>query len=695
VVLVGAGESASNMESLVSPYAETLYLLSDAAINLEANANSTANRIGAQITTSGNIVPIKAEETNANAQSLGVSGNGWSKLYVGSDDSYGDSTIPIYWNNGVPTACTYSLNSKVNSSGTSNTLAYYSGTNEISSYTSPKGSGIKLWYLNAGVPTESSSTVGSSTDPVYLNSGTITKCLYSLGANVKSGTANRATYFNESNTVSAAGSIYMTSSQIGINTTSLSSPYLITTSSNTQTTVTPSLQVNGYSYYTNTAIYAADMRAIEFRPSGSIYNSYIYFGTAGNEALNFVNNQSLTSFIFWTGNRVEGSSQWFLDSDGNGRSDNPALQIKKNCVYINKLLSDGVTPGYNLYVNGTSFFNGQITSAGNIDPLTDSLSLGSSDYKWSKLYVGTADSYGSSTKPIYWNAGVPAACTYSLNAAVFSGTEYGVAYYSTAVSLTSTSAGTSGYLLQGNGSAAPSWIQATNSNTASTVVKRDSSGNFSAGTITASLLGDATTSSYPLGFDSRESSWTWGTLTTDNDYTQITNWKTSNGSSIAFAEKNKALYLQIDGFIYQNEGKYLVLDNNNYTNYTVTQTGSGASGTWGISISGTAAKATQLATARRLWGNSFNGTADISGNITVSVDGEANLTLTRTDTNTSGGMYVQGYEDGSLGFRTRVGSDSWDYLLYLRSDYGVILTTKNRGTSLPSSGVNGQIFFKY
>jgi hypothetical protein len=365
MTIVGAGESASNMQSLVSAGTETLYLLSDGSINLEANADTIANRIGAQITTSGNIVPIKAEATNTNAQSLGVSGNRWSKLYVGTADSYGSATNPIYWNAGVPTACTYSLNATVNS-GAVNSLAYYSAGTTVSAYTSTKGSGTKLWYLSAGVPTESSSTVGSSTAPVYLSSGTITKCSYSLSSTLNSGTANRAAYFSGVNAVSAAGSIYMSSSQIGINTTSLSSPYLITTSSNTQTTIVPSLQVSGYSYYTNTTIYASNIRAIEFRPSGSTYNSYIYYGTGGNEALNFVNNQSVTSFIFWTGNRVEGGSQWYLDSDGNARSDNPALQIKSNCVYINKLVSSGTTPSYKLYVNGTSYFNGTMNTSSNI-----------------------------------------------------------------------------------------------------------------------------------------------------------------------------------------------------------------------------------------------------------------------------------------------------------------------------------------
>lgn len=56
-----------------------------------------------------------------------------------------------------------------------------------------------------------------------------------------------------------------------------------------------------------------------------------------------------------------------------------------------------------------------------------------------------------------------------------------------------------------------------------------------------------------------------------------------------------------------------LLDNTNYTQYTVTKTGEGASGTWGINITGNSATTTKLATARTIWGQSFNGTANISG----------------------------------------------------------------------------------
>lgn len=46
-----------------------------------------------------------------------------------------------------------------------------------------------------------------------------------------------------------------------------------------------------------------------------------------------------------------------------------------------------------------------------------------------------------------------------------------------------------------------------------------------------------------------------------------------------------------------------------------TKTGSGASGTWGINVTGNAGTATKLQTARTLWGRSFDGTGNVSGNL--------------------------------------------------------------------------------
>lgn len=63
-----------------------------------------------------------------------------------------------------------------------------------------------------------------------------------------------------------------------------------------------------------------------------------------------------------------------------------------------------------------------------------------------------------------------------------------------------------------------------------------------------------------------------------------------------------------------------ILHAGNYNSYAPTKTGGGASGTWGISISGNAATATKLATARNIaLGGNLSGSAnfDGSGNITI------------------------------------------------------------------------------
>ena len=64
--------------------------------------------------------------------------------------------------------------------------------------------------------------------------------------------------------------------------------------------------------------------------------------------------------------------------------------------------------------------------------------------------------------------------------------------YGTGTAHAYSTAGTSGQVLTSAGAAAPTWTTATDANTASAIVKRDASGNFTAGTITATLSGSAT-----------------------------------------------------------------------------------------------------------------------------------------------------------------------------------------------------------
>lgn len=61
-----------------------------------------------------------------------------------------------------------------------------------------------------------------------------------------------------------------------------------------------------------------------------------------------------------------------------------------------------------------------------------------------------------------------------------------------------------------------------------------------------------------------------------------------------------------------NGGWRKILDSSNYGEYVPTKTGTGASGTWGINISGNAATASKLATARTINGTNFDGSANIT-----------------------------------------------------------------------------------
>ena len=107
-----------------------------------------------------------------------------------------------------------------------------------------------------------------------------------------------------------------------------------------------------------------------------------------------------------------------------------------------------------------------------------------------------------------------------------------------------------------------------------------------------------------------------GTLTVSGD---ITTYRSSNSGVIYFGS-DQSHYLFFDGSnyylpsgnLYVVNNTNLVLHSGNYNSYAPTLTGTGASGTWGISITGNAATATTLQTARNIAGVSFNGSADIS-----------------------------------------------------------------------------------
>lgn len=96
--VIGAGESA--MSYVTDGGDERLFLLSDGAINIEAGGDTISNRKGLQVTSDGHILPIKAENSNPNAQDLGSAADYWRNLYINNITLQGQVGNRLVWTNG-------------------------------------------------------------------------------------------------------------------------------------------------------------------------------------------------------------------------------------------------------------------------------------------------------------------------------------------------------------------------------------------------------------------------------------------------------------------------------------------------------------------------------------------------------------------------------------------------------------------
>lgn len=101
-----------------------------------------------------------------------------------------------------------------------------------------------------------------------------------------------------------------------------------------------------------------------------------------------------------------------------------------------------------------------------------------------------------------------------------------------------------------------------------------------------------------------------------------------------------------------------LLDSHNYNTYVPKKDGTGASGTWGISVSGNAATATKLATARTI---SLTGAVTGSG----SFDGSGNLSIATT---------AAGYLQQIAKWNCTITCATWSRLCYIPAESGVIGT---------------------
>ena len=152
-----------------------------------------------------------------------------------------------------------------------------------------------------------------------------------------------------------------------------------------------------------------------------------------------------------------------------------------------------------------------------------------------------------------------------------------------------------------NGSAAQTWtVNAASANTASTVVARDASGNFSASTITASLSGNATTATTATNQSGGTVNATTGAFSSNVTIGggDLTVYRAGGTTGVLYLNSAQNRYLYWNSSTYELAGAELNINGNralnagNYNSYAPTLTGTGASGTWNINVTGSAGSST-------------------------------------------------------------------------------------------------------
>lgn len=294
--------------------------------------------------------------------------------------------------------------------------------------------------------------------------------------------------------------------------------------------------------------------------------------------------------------------------------------------------------GSTRYMQFYSYYSGSLYWRNSTDSTLNTKSwktiVDSANYTGIVLKIGTATK-GSATLPIYLNAGTPTACSTTLGVSIT-----GNAATATKLQTARTINGTS---FDGSANITTAYWGATRTITLSGAVTGSASVNGSQNvTITTTYQTDSidgryvggkkiaghgsqgtayTADTYSSNFVNKafvayaeRGSWAYannGYITTDTGVniplagTAIFQWGASdtnktqlfitpmNNSGVSNPAVNEMLFYTSNGSEYSS-GWSRVLTNRNYTIYTVTKTGGGASGTWGISITGNAATANRI-----------------------------------------------------------------------------------------------------
>lgn len=294
--------------------------------------------------------------------------------------------------------------------------------------------------------------------------------------------------------------------------------------------------------------------------------------------------------------------------------------------------------GSTRYMQFYSMYSGSLYWRNSTDSTLNTKSwktiVDSANYTGIVLKIGTATK-GSATLPIYLNAGTPTACSTTLGVSItgnaatatklqtartingtsFDGTTNIVtAYWGTARTISLSGAVTGSASVNGSQNVTITTTYQFGSIDGRYVGGNKTANHGSSGTAyTADTYSSTFVNKAFVAFAER-GSWAYannGYVSTDTGVniplagTAIFQWGASdtnktqlyitphNNSGVSNPAANEMLFYTSNGSGYTSAWTR-VLTHRNYTNYTVTKTGGGASGTWGISITGTAASARKL-----------------------------------------------------------------------------------------------------
>ena len=251
-----------------------------ASLAFGQGANSTSTLI--------RLTPTTLQPERTNEINLGDTGKRWKAVYIGTADTYGSNTQPIYWNAGVPTAITY--------------------------------------------------------------------------------TANRL-YYPSATTAFTAGTHFVSDTKIAINSTSNPSQ---------------TLYVEGQTKINNTV---ASSTANE---SGTLIVSN---SDGGNTAIELWRDQNASWQLANESGILYLRNNWTSSKQNTYSQSSLIINYNTGNTAIAGSLAVGQTTrttSYKLYINGTSYHNGNDTHAGNINPEADNTrNLGASDKRWANAYITT------------------------------------------------------------------------------------------------------------------------------------------------------------------------------------------------------------------------------------------------------------------------------------------------------------------